>query len=291
MFADPISRLRRFNRAVTSELGVLDNSFLGRGRPLGAARVIHAIGPDGAEVGAIRNTLNIDKALLSRLLKSLITEGLAELHEDPADARRRIARLTPAGRAELDAYNALSDAHARALLDRHPAPGALLEAIDLVASALARDRIGIVPADPRRDAARRCLEAYYEELAHRIAGGFDVTQSCDPDATDMTPPRGAFFLAVSDGLAVGCAGLKGSGGPVAEVKRLWVAPGARGLGLAGRLMRRVEDAAHDLGIATLRLDTNSALPEAVALYRNAGWTEIDRFNDDPYPDIFFEKHL
>ena len=41
----------------------------------------------------------------------------------------------------------------------------------------------------------------------------------------------------------------------------------------------------------LRLDTNSALPEAVAMYRKAGWTEIPRFNDDPYPDAFFEKHL
>ncbi|WP_274608816.1 hypothetical protein [Vannielia litorea] len=41
----------------------------------------------------------------------------------------------------------------------------------------------------------------------------------------------------------------------------------------------------------MRLDTNSALPEAVAMYRNAGWTEIDRFNDDPYPDHFFEKAL
>ena len=41
----------------------------------------------------------------------------------------------------------------------------------------------------------------------------------------------------------------------------------------------------------LRLDTNTALPEALALYRRLGWSEIDRFNDDPYPDAFFEKHL
>jgi hypothetical protein len=45
------------------------------------------------------------------------------------------------------------------------------------------------------------------------------------------------------------------------------------------------------GIALLRLDTNSALAEAGQLYRRTGWTEIPRFNDDPYPDLFFEKHL
>ena len=64
-----------------------------------------------------------------------------------------------------------------------------------------------------------------------------------------------------------------------------------GLGLAQRLMTTAEDAAQALGIKTLRLDTNSTLCEAVGLYRKLGWTEIDRFNDDPYPDLFFEKHL
>jgi hypothetical protein len=56
-------------------------------------------------------------------------------------------------------------------------------------------------------------------------------------------------------------------------------------------MAAVEDAARDLGMTTLRLDTNSALPEAAQLYRGTGWREIPRFNDDPYPDLFFEKAL
>lgn len=56
-------------------------------------------------------------------------------------------------------------------------------------------------------------------------------------------------------------------------------------------MDAAEHAARELGIAVLRLDTNSALAEAGQLYRRTGWTEIPRFNDDPYPDLFFEKHL
>ena len=52
-----------------------------------------------------------------------------------------------------------------------------------------------------------------------------------------------------------------------------------------------EDAARGLGIELLRLDTNSALAEAGQLYRRSGWSEIPRFNDDPYPDLFFEKRL
>lgn len=115
--------------------------------------------------------------------------------------------------------------------------------------------------------------------------------SCDPDAIDMMPPRGAFLLAMSADVAVGCAGLKRRGAAEAEVKRVWVAPEMRGRGLARRLMAAIEARAQRLGITRLLLDTNSALAEAVALYGATGWARIDRFNDDPYPDIFFEKRI
>src|SRR5260363_18627 len=101
------------------------------------------------------------------------------------------------------------------------------------------------------------------------------------------PPRSTLFPYTT----LFRSGLKGAGGPLAEIKRLWVAPAARGLGLARRLMDAAETAARQLSITTLRLDTNSALGEAMQLYRRTGWTEIERFNDDPYPDLFFEKRL
>ena len=288
---DPIARIRRFNRAVTRETGALDNSFLGRGRPLGPARVLHAIGPEGRDLESIRSYLDLDKPLLSRFLKSLQDEGLLELQRDPNDGRRRIALLTEAGRAERDAYNALSDAQADKILSRHPRPEALLEAMDLVASALGRDRIELVECDPRSPDAVGCLEAYYKELGERFDTGFDVNLSADPDAADMMAPRGVFFVAYSDGMPLGCVGVKGTDKGYAEIKRLWISPAARGLGLSRTLMAEAERAAKDLGITLLRLDTNSALPEAVALYQRSGWSEIDRFNDDPYPDYFFEKKI
>ncbi|MGJ4951574.1 bifunctional helix-turn-helix transcriptional regulator/GNAT family N-acetyltransferase [Bradyrhizobium sp. HKCCYLS20291] len=288
---DPISRVRRFNRAVTTEVGALDTSFLGRGRPLGAARVLNAIGHGCSDVAELRDYLALDSGLMSRLLRSLEEEGLVTTRPHPDDARRRIARLTAAGRREFEAYETLSNAQAEAMLARSSRPEALLAAMDMVAAALARDRISIDEVDPRGEPARHCLGEYYAELSRRFARGFDVTLSRDPDALDMMAPRGAFFVALSDGLPLGCAGLKGHGGDVAEIKRLWVAPAARGLGLGRRLMDAAEDAARKLAITTLRLDTNSALGEARQLYRRTGWTEIERFNDDPYPDLFFEKRL
>ena len=148
----------------------------------------------------------------------------------------------------------------------------------------------IEATDPRSPKARHCLEQYYAELAQRFPGGFEVSRSRDPDAADMIAPRGAFLVASVDGQPLGCVGLKG-GGEIAEIKRLWVSPMARGQGLARRLMAAAEARARALGIALLRLDTNRALPEAAALYRRDGWTEIERFNDDPYAEVFFEKRL
>ena len=288
---DAVSRVRRFNRAVTSAVGALDSSFLGRGRPLGAARVLNAIGHGRSDVAEIRDYLGLDSGLMSRLLRSLEEEGLVETaaHED--DARRRVAKLTRTGRREFAAYEALSNAQAEGLLAQHSQRDALLAAMDLIASALTRERVALNEIDPQSDEARYCLGEYYAELGRRFRQGFDVSLSRDPDAKDMRRPRGTFIVAMSDTLPIGCVGLKGTDHGYAEVKRLWVAPAARGLRLDRRLMDATEDAARGLGITLLRLDTNSALPEAGQLYRSTGWREIPRFNDDPYPDLFFEKRL
>lgn len=291
MVNDPVSRFRRFARAVTAEVGALDDSFLGRGRPLGAARVLNAIGQGKREVAEIRAYLGLDSGLMSRLLRSLEEEGLIVTEAHPEDARRRLAGLTEAGGREFAAYEALSNQRAERLLAQHGDAERLLAAMDLVATSLLKERIELREADPRSGEARYCLGEYYAELARRFEHGFDVSLSKDPDAGSMVRPRGVFLVAFSDDMPVGCAGLKGTSTDYGEVKRLWVAPAARGLGLAKRLMDRIEVAARELNMPALRLDTNKALPEAIAMYRKSGWIEIGRFNDDPYPDFFFEKRL
>lgn len=288
---DPVARFRRFARAVTVEVGALDLSFLGRGRPLGAARVLNAIGEGRSDVSAIRDYLRLDSGLMSRLLRGLEEEGLIVTAADAGDARRRTVALTDRGEREFGAYEAISNARAEALLSKHGHGEALLGALDMIASAMTGDQTVVRHADPKEEASRYCLQRYYAELAEAFEDGFDVSRSRDPQAERMMPPCGAFLLAMSDGLPVGCVGLKGDGTGTAEVKRLWVSPSARGLGLAYRLMEAVEEAARALSIGTLRLDTNRALPGALHLYRRLGWTEIGRFNDDPYADFFFEKEI
>ena len=139
--------------------------------------------------------------------------------------------------------------------------------------------------------ARRCLSEYFRELGARFEGGFHHEKEGLADAAEIAPPAGVFVLARLDGQAVGCGGLKCIDEATGEIKRVWTAPKARGVGIARRMLRTLEAAARDMGFNRLRLDTNRALKEAHALYRKEGFREIARFNDNPYADHWFEKRL
>ena len=102
-----------------------------------------------------------------------------------------------------------------------------------------------------------------------------------------------FLVARRNGRALGCGGLLNHGDGSAEIKRMWVDPDARGLGLGRKLLDAIEQEARVLGVQTLRLETGIRQPEAIGLYRAAGYTEIPAF--PPYtPDPlshFMEKVL
>lgn len=289
---DAIARLRRFNRAVTREVGALDTSFLGRGRPLGMARVLQLVRPEGTDVALIRDRLALDSGLMSRFLRALEREGLIQTATDPADRRRRIARLTEAGAAEMAAYDHIGRDSAARLITRAGSRGAeVLAAMDLIATLLNREQLEIRPADPDSPEALFCLQSYFDELAGRIPG-LDTSKFPvpDPASDSYRPPQGRFLIAWSDDLPVGCVSLRPHAPPVAEVKRLWVHDSARGQGLARRLMAAIEDEARGMGLTALKLDTNSALTEALALYRASGWRDTAPYTGAP-ADTWMEKAL
>src|SRR6059058_5009208 len=113
---DEIARVRRFNRTVTQRVGALNDRYLARDRPLGEARVLWEIGPDGCEVRALRSRLDLDSGHLSRLLRALEADGLVDVRPSAADRRVRAAQLTPAGLGERALLDERSDDLARSLL-------------------------------------------------------------------------------------------------------------------------------------------------------------------------------
>jgi DNA-binding MarR family transcriptional regulator/GNAT superfamily N-acetyltransferase len=286
-----VDSVRAFNRTVTQRLGVLEDEYLGRGRPLGASRVMWEIGENGTDLRTLRTALDLDSGYLSRLVRSLEADGLIAVEPDPADKRVRTVRLTAAGRVEREVIDSRSDDLAWSFLaplndsQRTRLVGAMVEVERLLTAGL----VEVAVEDPRTPAARACIDAYFAELDERVEGGFDpsITISADPD--ELVEPRGLLLLARLRDEPVGCAALKLHGDEPAEIKRMWVAPHARGLGVGRRLLTEVEEHAVRRGARVLRLETIRELHEASALYRSAGYSEVAPFNDEPHADHWFEK--
>jgi DNA-binding MarR family transcriptional regulator/GNAT superfamily N-acetyltransferase len=286
-----IGQVRRFNRTVTQRIGALNDAFLSRDRPLGQARLLWEIGPDGSDVRRLRSRLDLDSGYLSRLLRSLENDGLIVVEQSGADGRVRTAHLTGPGRAERALLDQRSDDVAGSILGPLSARQRtrLVAAMAEVERLLAASAVQVTVRDPRQPDARYCLRAYFSELSRRFDGGFDPARSISADDSELTPPAGLLLVASLHGEPVGCGALKFHDDAPAEIKRMWVAPEVRGLGLGRRLLIDLEAHAAASRVRTLRLETNRALDEAIGLYRAAGYREVAAFNDEPYADHWFEK--
>jgi DNA-binding MarR family transcriptional regulator/GNAT superfamily N-acetyltransferase len=288
-----IEQVRSFNRTMTERVGALNDHFLGRSHPLGEARLLWEIGEKGARIRELRRRLGLDSAYVSRLLRSLEGQGLVVVWPSEQDGRVRLVQLTEAGlreRAELDQR---ADAFARSLLEplSERQRVKLAEAMAEVERLLIASMVQITVADPSGQDARWCFEQYYTELSERFETGFDPSQSISAHAHELTPPAGMLLIARLREEPVGCGALKFHENAPGELKRMWVAPRARGLGLGRRLLLALEQAARDIGVKVLHLETNGTLGEAIEMYRKAGYQEVAAFNDEPYAHHWFEKRL
>jgi quercetin dioxygenase-like cupin family protein/ribosomal protein S18 acetylase RimI-like enzyme len=148
----------------------------------------------------------------------------------------------------------------------------------------------VIAAEPvDSDDVQWCFEQYYLELGRLF--GFVVSEALPLGLDELTPPRGLVLIAREAGTAVGCGALKLHEPGIGEIKRMWVAPTARGRGLGGRLLEALEAEARKSGKSHTRLETNRTLTAAVAMYRAHGYREVDPFNDEPFGDHWFEKDL
>jgi DNA-binding MarR family transcriptional regulator/GNAT superfamily N-acetyltransferase len=287
-----VRSVRSFNRLVTERVGALEDRYLATDRPLGEARLLWEIGRGRAEVRELRRRLALDSGYLSRLLQSLEAAGLIRVRPSGDDRRVRLVELTAAGRAERTLLDRRSDELARSFLeplDEHRR-ARLVEAMTEVERLLTAPLVAIDVLDPDAPAARACLAAYAAELARRFESGFDPRRN-PMRADEVRPPSGLFLVATLHDEPVGCGALKLHGDGPAELARIWVSERVRGLGLGRRLVAELEGRAAETGATAVRLDTNGALTEAIALYRSAGYREVPPFNDEPFADHWFEKAL
>jgi DNA-binding MarR family transcriptional regulator len=192
-----VRQIRRFNRLITRRVGALETNYLRRGRPLAEARLVFEIGADGADLSKLRLRLGLDSGYLSRLVQSLKGQGLITVARSGGDARRRRANLTRKGNTERAAYDRLSDQLAASILKAldEAERGRLAAAMGEVERLIRAASVEVAAEAPDSADARRCLDAYFGELAMRFESGYDAGADDSARADEMTPPSGLFVVA------------------------------------------------------------------------------------------------
>lgn len=287
-----IEAVRRFNRTVGESIGLAGGRFLGRPRSPGESRLLWEIGSDGIEIRRLRQRLALDSGYVSRVIQSLVHQRLVRVRAG-GDRRVRRVELTAKGLKERAYLDRRSDDLVRHIFrplssgQQRRLAAAMLEVERLLLAAMVRFR----PEDPKSPDAAWCLGEYFAELAERFDAGFDPARSISADARELTRPHGVFVIARLRDRAIGCGALKFHGREPAELKRMWLAKDVRGLGVGARLLAALEREAREAGASLVRLETNRALTEAIALYHRCGYREVAAFNNEPYAHHWFEKRL
>lgn len=123
-----------------------------------------------------------------------------------------------------------------------------------------------------------CFQGFEEELA-KLPG-------------DYARPAGRLTLVFQGDEVVGCGALRPLASDVCEMKRLYVRPAFRGMGIGGAVIDALINSAREIGYQRMRLDTLPSMAGAIAIYRSLGFREIAAYRANPVPGaLFFELDL
>ena len=142
---------------------------------------------------------------------------------------------------------------------------------------------------PSSPPARWAMEQYFSEIGE--AFGFEAGSALDDAVQAYAAPRGLFVLAGPDDEPVACGAVQFLDRDRGEIKRMWVAPWARGRGLAAALLAYLEGLIRESGRGQSLLDTNSSLTVAVSLYESRGYHRVEDYNGNTDADVWFAKDL
>lgn len=146
----------------------------------------------------------------------------------------------------------------------------------------------VVESSPTSPDAAALIAELDAELSRRYPGH----EPHGIDAVSLVASGGAFLLARLGDDAVGCGALRPLGANIAEIKRMYVRPDARGRGIARAVLERLERIAAERGYKTVRLETGNRQPEALALYASSGYSRIPNYAESVHPlSLCFEKRL
>ena len=282
---DRITKVRRFNRFYTRQLGVLRKTYLDSPYSLGEARVLYEIAnaeaPTASDVG---RALDLDAGYLSRTLRNFEKRGLIERKASASDARQSHLALSPRGRKSFAPLDRRSQRDTAAMLARlKPADEArLIAAMNTIEELLGGGAQGGPPAERRYILrapkpgdfgwiVRRHAELYAEEYGWIAPFEGVCAQIVADFVNKFDRKRERCWIAEMNGENVGSIMLAKETASVARVRLLLVDPKARGLGLGARLTDECIRFARRAGYKKMTLWTHSVLTAARHIYQKAGF--------------------
>jgi putative acetyltransferase len=277
-----IHPIRQAARQLVRELNLLDGNFCIEGFSFSECHLLTELEAMAtATASELGDRLVLEKSTMSRLINGLLTRGIIESRQDSTDRRKRLLNLTEKGRSAASQLNSLSDRQVLSALEfLSPADREIvIRGLRYYSGALSRSRLGeaftLSPISRENNpTAARVIRAVMAEFG--VSGeGFS---SEDPEIDDMfsaySVPRSAYFVIAREGSVLGCGGmgpLKGADDGICEIRKMYLLPELRGLGLGTRLLNVILDAARSSGYTLAYLETLSAMNQARRLYVKFGF--------------------
>src|SRR5216683_229868 len=282
-----VAAFRRFNRAYTRLIGVLNEEWLEGGYSLAEARVLYEVAtrqtPTAKEIGV---ALGMDPAYLSRILRRFEKGSLLKRVASKKDARSAYLTLTRKGKSRFEKLNALSEEQACGILvalpptgqanliaamsaiERHLMPNAQQQRMCVLRPHRPGDMGWVVHREGALYAQEYGFDETFEALAARIVADF---------LTDFDPKRERCWIAEVNGQNVGHIFLvKHPTEPsTAKLRLLLVEPSARGLKLGSALVEECVNFASSVGYKKITLWTQSILVAARHIYQKAGFRLVE----------------
>ena len=291
-----VSAVREFNRFYARQLGVFDKSALQMEYSLAQARILTEIGRrPGCTANYIAGYLDMDRSYVARIIAGFAAQGLLEKRGTAADARKKCLWFTPAGDAVCQEVERRSDERVQQQLagissrQQRTLQRAMRDIARIFGKAAVEIRLGY----DDMEAAQALVREYTDEL-HVNLDFQNYAAEEQHLAEKYARPGGCLYVAYVDGEAAGCMAFHAlpDDAQSCELKRLYVRPRFRGLGLSRQLMERALHDAKAAGYQRAYLDTLVRLKSAVALYQKLGFQEIPAYYENPLPEVlYFEKEL
>lgn len=298
-----VAQIRSFNRFYTRTVGLLEETLTASPYTLTEARVLFELGHRSATAASavggerdflaeafnlnggpaaaeIAETLRLDPAYLTRILRKFATAGLTTVRPDPADGRRRILALTKKGTAELATLQAAADKEVGQLIEGLPDDRlgelgrALRQTAELLGAApgawppislrphSAGDVGWVIERQSRLYADEYGWNGEYEALVCEIGAAF---------IRNFKPGKEFCWIAERGGERLGAVFLVQKSEDVAQLRMLHVERAARGMGVGSRLVAECVETARRVGYRQLVLWTNDVLADARRLYERTGF--------------------